>query len=338
MPKTINGIFGEIVDFENLYRGFKLASKGKRNTSEVINYAKNLEENIINTQNHLIWHTYRPKSYTEFYVFDPKKRLIQAPDFYDRVVHHALVNVIEPILDNKFIHDSYACRCNKGTHKAVLRVHQFQNNLKAKSCNFYVLKADISKYFQNIDIDILKSFLRRSISCKDTLWLIDTLLGDKTKGLPIGALTSQLFANVYLNYLDHYIKDDLGIKFYVRYMDDFIVLHNDKLFLRNLLKDINIFLKERLRLTLNSKTQILSMSQGIDFCGYRIWPTHILPRKRNVKRFRKNIKILKKLYNEGKIDLDYIKPRIASFLGYMKHCKNYTTLKYIFSNFVLQKE
>jgi len=337
MPKTHNNLYPKVCDFGNIYDAFLKARKGKRYRNDVLMFSSRLEENLIDIQNNLIWKTYSPLPFREFYVHDPKKRLIQAPAFRDRVVHHALCNVIEPLFERKFIYDSYACRRGKGTHTAVARLQRFMRKLRRNYDNFYVLKADISQYFPSINHSILMNIIQRTIRCKDTLWLIETIVSQTDQGLPIGALTSQLFANVYLNELDHHIKDQLGVKYYMRYMDDFVIAHPDKKYLKRLLCDIQDFLTTKLALRLNPKTRIYPYTHGVDFAGYRTWPTHILPRKRNVKRARRMFRKLMKDYARNIIDLDYIKPRLMSFLGYMKHCDGYTTLHHILSEFVLKR-
>jgi retron-type reverse transcriptase len=337
MPKTHNNLYPKVCDFGNIYDAFLKARKGKRYRNDVLMFSSRLEENLIDIQNNLIWKTYSPLPFREFYVHDPKKRLIQAPAFRDRVVHHALCNVIEPLFERKFIYDSYACRRGKGTHAAVARLQRFMRKLRRNHGNFYILKADISQYFPSINHSILMNIIQRTIRCKDTLWLIETIIFQTDQGLPIGALTSQLFANVYLNELDHFIKDQLGVKYYLRYMDDFVIAHPDKKYLKRLLCDIQDFLITRLALKLNPKTRICPYAQGVDFAGYRTWPTHILPRKRNVKRAKRMFKKLMKDYALGIIGLGYIKPRLMSFLGYMKHCDGYTTLHHILSEFVLKR-
>ncbi len=278
-----------------------------------------------------------PGKYRQFYVYDPKKRLISAPPFEDRIVHHALVNVVEPLFERRFIYDSYACRKEKGVHKAVLRLQSFLRRAKRHSNRVFVLKADISKYFPSIDHNVLISILKRTIGDRRAMWLCERIIKHKCvnsegKGIPVGALTSQLFANVYLDQLDHFIKDRLGVKFYVRYMDDFIILAGTKAYLWNVLEKIKGFL-ERLKLKLNPKTSVFPAERGVDFAGYRTWATHILPRKRNVKKFRRKAKWMMKAYALGKIDLSYIKPRLMSFLGYMKHCYSNTTVRFVLEEF-----
>lgn len=341
MPKTFSGIYKKIYYFQNLHAAYLKARRCKRYRQEVLKFTANLEENLIAIQNELIWKLYKPLPFRDFYVFDPKERLIQAPAFRDRIIHHALCNLIEPLFDKKFIYDSYACRAYKGTHRAIMRAQKFMQKAKREHGNFYILKADISKYFPSINHAILKNIIRRTIACKDTLWLIDLIIDNKSEqecGLPIGALTSQLFANIYLNEFDHFMKEELSVKFYIRYMDDFIILHQSKDYLKHLLKEAELFLGCRLFLTLNRKTQIFPYKHGLDFCGYRIWTTHILPRKRNIKKAKKMLRKLSNKYKNGLADIDYIRPRLMSFLGYMKHCNGYNTLKYMLSEFVLSKK
>ena len=293
MPKTSNNLWCQIICFENLFEAYKEARKGKRYRNDVLNFSYNLEECLINIQNHLLWKTWRPGKFRSFYVYDPKKRLIQAPPFEDRVVHHALVRVIEPLFERKFIYDSYACRKGKGIHAATLRVQGFLRRAKRNwGERVYVLKADISKYFPSINHNKLIQIIGRTIKDKNALWLCERIIkncGYEVKGIPVGALTSQLFANIYLDQLDHYLKDDLGVKYYLRYMDDFVILGRAKSELRALLYRIEEFLVYELLLCLNPKTSISPAKRGVDFAGYRTWATHILPRKRNIKKPGKNL-------------------------------------------------
>lgn len=341
VPKTHNNLWPQITSFDNLYQAYMEARRGKRYQPDVLDFEWNLEENLIQIQNELIWHTWTSGRWREFYVYDPKKRLICAPPFRDRVVHHALVRTIEPLFERKFIFDSYACRKGKGIHAAVQRLQYFLRRAQRNWGRVYVLKGDVSKYFPSINHDRLLQILARTIRDRDVLWLCEQIVkqcGFTARGIPVGALTSQLFANVYLDRLDHYIKDNLGIKYYIRYMDDFIILGQSKQSLRNLLHEIETFLACELCLMLNPKTAISPASRGVDFCGYRTWATHILPRKRNVRRARKRFKWLAKAYAQGKVGLDYVRPRLMSFLGYMKHCASYVTLQNILKDFVLSKD
>ncbi|WP_457572467.1 reverse transcriptase domain-containing protein [Desulfovulcanus sp.] len=332
-------MWSQIVSWDNLLAAYMEARRGKRHQADVLEFKWSLEENLIQIQNELTWHTWIPGRWREFYVYDPKKRLICAPPFRDRVVHHALVRIIEPLFERKFIYDSYACRKRKGTHAAVQKLQSFLRRAKRNWGKVYVLKADVAKYFPSINHERLLYLLSRTIRDKEVLWLCRAILDTHTpKGIPVGALTSQLFANIYLNHLDHFIKNDLSIKYYVRYMDDFVILGHSKQTLRDLLYQVETFLVCELCLMLNPKTSIFPAYRGVDFAGYRIWATHILPRKRNVRKARKKLKQLAMAYTQGEIGLDYVRPSLMSFLGYMKHCASYVTLRSILKNFTLNKK
>lgn len=343
MPVTHNNLWGQIVNFENFFSAFTAAARGKRYKTSVLSYRRNLEDNIINAINQLTWKEWEPSRYREFYIHDPKKRLISAPPFKDRVVHHALVQVITPLFERKFIADSFACRAGKGTHAAKERVEAFAAAAFRNWGEYYVLKADISGFFYNIDRQVLLELIRRTISDRDVLWLIRRIVecdGDD-KGIPIGALTSQLFANIYMNELDHYVKDCRGVKMYARYMDDFVIIHKDKAYLQGLLVDIRRFLTDRLKLELNPKTGIFKSGRGgchaVDFCGYRIWPDHTKPRKRTVKVARKRLKKLSDRYFHGEITLGKLSSSVMSFLGYMKHCSGAFSMESVLASFRVKR-
>lgn len=320
--KTYGDLYPRICDFDNIHLAYLKARRNKRYKQEVLRFSSRLEENLIDIQNHLAWKTYQPSQYKYFTIYEPKQRLIAALPFRDRVVHHALCNLIEPIFERSMIHDSYACRRGQGVLSGVLRMSRFLRDASRRWERVYCLKADISKFFPSIDHAILKGIIRKKIACPDTLRLIDTIIDstETDRGLPIGSLTSQLWANVYLNELDHFIKETLRVRYYIRYMDDFVLLNDDKRCLKAMLSDITDFLGGRLRLTLNAKTQIFPIRpRCIDFLGYRIWPEYRLLRKANVRRTRRKFKKLMRLYREGKIGLEDIRPAIASWIGHAKH-------------------
>lgn len=340
MTKTYGNLYATICNFDNIYKAYKDTCKNKRYTHEKLEFENNLEGNLIEIQNLLIYKQWQSDGWREFWVYDPKKRLISAPSFKDRVVHHSLVRVVEPLFESKFIFDSYACRKGKGTHAAVLRTIDFLRRARRNYGSFYILKCDISKYFKSINHNILKNIIHRTIRCKDTLWLMDKIIdagASDRVGVPIGALTSQLLANIYLNELDHFVKDKLRVKYYVRYMDDFIVIHNDKQYLWSLFDAVEEFVSCQLLLKLNDKSCLFKFTRGVDFCGYRMWPSYVLPRKRNVKRARNKLKKLARLYSLGLSNLDDVKAVLMSFLGYMEHCCGYTTTKHILRDLALKR-
>jgi retron-type reverse transcriptase len=247
--------------------------------------------------------------------------------FRDRVVHHALCNIIEPIFEGSFIFDSYACRKGKGIHAASKRLTQFTRRARNKwGSSFYCLKADISKFFPTVKHQILSSILRKKVACAETIWLMEEILfsaGDRDDhsscGLPIGNLTSQLWANVYLNELDHFVKEILGVKFYIRYMDDIIILDHYKKYLSGIMNQIKSFLEERLSLRLNEKTSIFPIGQGIDFVGYRTWPDFKLIRKSSIKRIKTRLKKMAGLVSRGTLGVEVARASLASWIGYCTH-------------------
>lgn len=339
MPRRYGDLWDRVVAFDNIERSYRAAAKNKRYRNDVLKYAANLEENIINTQNLLVWHQWKPGPMRSFWVNDPKPRFIQAPPFSDRVVHHALVSVVEPVFERKMIEDSYACRKGKGVHAARRRAQEYIRMAKREWGKVYVLKADISKYFPSINHDVLFRMFTRTIKDRNVLWLARQIIyksGYKNRGIPVGALTSQLEANIYLTLFDHWIKDELGIRYYVRYMDDFMILSRSKSILRELLHEIEAYLVVELSLALNPKTTIVP-ARGVDFCGYRIWPTHTLPRKRNLKKVRRRFRAMSNMYASGRVDLNYVHARVASFLGYMKYCDGYRTTKSVLDELVLKR-
>lgn len=320
--KRLNGLYEQIYDFANLERAYKKARRCKRYRNEVLRYSANLEENLINLQNHLIWHTYRQGTYRMFYVYEPKKRLISALPFPDRVAQHAVNNILEPLIDRRFYFHSYACRKDKGMHKASEVLSRWIYNLSFDGVPLYAIKADIHHYFQSIDHDRLKRALRRIIKDAEVLELLGRIIdsgGENGKGIPVGNLTSQLFANLFLDALDKYVKETLRAKYYIRYMDDFVILSPDKGFLRDALRKIEVFLASELGLLLNPKTTILNCKNGVDFCGYRHWPDHKKVRKSSIRRMRRTIKA----FRNGKIDAERFNKCLQSWLGHIQHADTY---------------
>lgn len=343
--KRFGKLYEQITSFENLYLASKKARKGKRLNNNVMRFEENLESELIKIQEELLCKTYLPGRYKEFTIYERKKRKISAAPYRDRVVHHALCNIIEPIFEKTFISDSYACRKGRGTHKAVDRFTEFCRK------NNYVLKMDIRKYFPSIDHEILFEKIKRKIKCKDTLWLAKTIIdssnpqepvydyfpGDdlfdpfrRRKGIPIGNLTSQFFANIYLNDLDHYIKEELKCKFYIRYVDDLVVFDNDKIRLWQVKDQIKKFLlKDRLKVH-HTKTFVSPVAIGIDYMGYKVFPTHRRMRKDTSMRFIRNLQKMKRFYKLGLIGWDKINASVQSWLGHAKHADTYGLRRSIF--------
>lgn len=317
--RTVNNLYERIYSFENLHAAYMKARRGKRYKDEVLEFTRNLEENLITMQNKLMHGTYRPSRYNEFIITDPKERLILALPFGDRVVHQAICNVIEPVFEATFIKDSYACRKGKGTLAGVKRVEYFVKRNTRDLENIFCLKMDIQKYFYSIDHSVLKSLIRRKIRCARTLRLLDIII-DSTDdpGIPVGNLTSQLFANIYLNYLDHFIKEVLRIKYYARYMDDMVIVYPDKMQLWLWLIEIRMFIEGKLKLQLNKKTSVFNIKRGIDFLGYRQFPGFRILRKRVMVR---NIRKFKK-FSRAEVNVIRINKSYASLQGLCLHCNS----------------
>ena len=325
MARTYDHLYPRICAIDNIHLAYLKARRNKRYRRDVLEFSSNLETRLIDLHNRLTWKTYRTGPYKFFSVYEPKERLIAALPFEDRVVHHALCNIIEPLFERGFIHDSFACRTGRGVHQGVLRTTDFLRRAERKWGRVYCLKADIRKFFPNIDHDALKRIIRRKIACADTLAMTDEIIdhaGDV--GIPIGNLTSQLWANVYLDQLDHFIKDALGETFYIRYMDDFIILDGDKGRLRGLLAEIEGYLDNVLKLTLNAKTQIFPVGpRSVDFLGYRIRSQYRLLRKPNVRRMRRRLKKLAGQARAGEMTWAAFRPHLASWLGYCRYADSY---------------
>lgn len=334
MAKTYSNIYPEIYSFEALHAAYIRARRGRRDRKEVQQFELDLEGNLIQLQNELIWDMYRTGRYRHFIVNEPKERMVAALPFRDRVLQHSLVSVIEPIWERRFIHDSYACRPGKGTHRGADRAEAMIRRVKREHGHVYVLKADISKYFYSIDHAVLKTQVRRRIRCRRTLTLIDRIIDSTATpgeahpvGLPIGNLTSQLFANVYLHELDEFVKHDLREKNYLRYMDDFLIAHHDKAHLHRIRAKIEKFLWDRLRLKTNAKTQVFPVGErhgrAVDFLGYRIWTTHRRIRKSSISRISRTLKKLRKRYAAGTVGLAKIRESVMSWIAHASHAETF---------------
>ena len=328
--KRYGCLFEDMSSFENLLLAFKQAIQGVGKKYYSLKYWANLESNLFKLQKELKTENYQPNDYRYFKIYKPKERTIAVADFEDRVVHNAIVNILEPIYEKSFIYNSYATRKNKGTHKAIQKAQSYLKN------NFWYFKTDIKKYFDSIDHNILNSILKRKIKDKKLLILIEKIItngGDNGKGLPIGNLTSQFFANVYLDKLDHYLKDNLGIKYYIRYMDDFVVLSENKEYLKKLRKKIKEFLANNLKLQLKAKaTFINSRTNGLPFLGTRIFTGTIRVKKENLERSINKIKLRERQYQTDKISEEKLQQSVNSIIAHLQNYNSYNLRKDIFSD------
>lgn len=297
--------------------------QGKLKKIEVEEFEFNLESNLFAVQQELRNKTYSPKAYSFFYVRDPKLRPIHKASVRDRVVFQAVSRILYHSFDRQFIYDTYACRFDKGNHKGVRRLEEF---IRKASRNYhrpvFILKCDVRKFFYNIDHAILLELVRPKVADPDALDLIQKIIGSfcvqPCKGLPLGNVTSQLFANVYLNEFDQYVKHVLKEKYYIRYCDDFVIVGTDYEHLNSLISKTDYFLQTRLRLSLHpKKVEIRKLSQGIDFLGYVILPNYRILRTTTKRRMIRRV----------------CQDNVHSYLGLLRHCKGYRleqTIKSLF--------
>ncbi len=311
-------MFSKIISLENLFKAYYKFRKGKRSKLAVAEFEIFLEENIYQIHKTLKNGTYKHKKYYSFKISDPKPRIIHSARVEDKIIHQAIFQIIEPIFEKAFIFDSYSSRKNKGHHKACKRLEHF---VKKESDNYkincYALKLDIKKFFNSMDHKILFNIIQQKISDKKALMLIEKIICSYNfqlgKGLPLGNVTSQLFANIYLNLLDHFIKEKLEQKYYIRYSDDFIIIKNNDDF-EKIFNQIKMFCINNLKLSLkNVNLSIRKLNQGFDFLGFVILPHHRILRLKTKKRLLKNIN----------------KNNINSYLGLLKHCSSYKFIKKI---------
>lgn len=342
MPKKFRNLYGSICSFENLYSAYLKARRGKRYSPDCLTFSAHLERNLIELRRELSELTYHTGEYRFFTVYEPKEREIAALPFRDRVVHHALMNVIGPIFEPRFYEHSYACRPEKGTHRGVDYLQRCLR-IVARSGPVCFLKCDVRHYFPSIRHDILLDQLWRHIDCNLTRWLITEIIESTgttgedgmQRGLPIGNLTSQSFANVYLAPLDQFIKHELRVRWYIRYVDDWIIVGNGRVELQQFKKIIAEFIADNLDLQLHPKSNVMPIAQGVNFLGYRIWPTHRLLRKSSVVRMRRKLKVLKKKYHAGELSFNEVNPIVQSWIGHAGHANTYNLRKRLFNEFVL---
>jgi retron-type reverse transcriptase len=350
--KRLDGIWETVTSFANLLQAYRNARRGKRTKPGVAEFGLNLERELLALQRSLHEGTYQPGSYRLFTIYERKPRVIAAAPFCDRVVHHAVMQVIEPELDRTFISDSYACRKGKGVHAAVDRYQAWAQSYR------YVLKFDIQQYFPSIDHDLLKEKLRRRIKDGRVLDLLDCIIEsspqsttephyfpgdnlltplDRRTGIPIGNLTSQFFANLYLDDFDHYIKQVLKVRPYLRYVDDMVVLDHDKV----RLAEICAAVRERLateRLCLHPrKAHISPVADGLNLLGYLVYPARRRLRSDNGHRFARKFRHMAKAYRTGRLEWAKVAASTQSWIGHAQHADTEGLRRVIFSQVVFTR-
>lgn len=334
--KTYKKLYTQIADFSHLYTSWRKARRGKRYKPAAAAFERELDAQLTLLYQELSDEKWQPGGYRSFTVHEPKRRKISAAPFRDRVVHHALVSVIEPIYERKFIFDSYANRVGKGTHKALDRCTHFMRRFS------YVLQCDIQQFFPAIDHLILKEVLGHTIACQPTLRLCDKIIDsglgvlaeeyemryfpgddlfayDRPRGLPIGNLTSQFWANVYMNELDQFVKHRLQCRGYIRYVDDFLLFANDKLTLHQWREQIIAFLQS-LRLTLHeSRAQLRPVGQGIPFLGFTVYPDYRRLKRIRGIAYRRHLRTLWQKYQTREITQQQGHASVMAWLGHVRH-------------------
>lgn len=328
----ISNLFSRIADKDNLYLAHINAKKGKTHYTDVKIVSNDIDKYVSLLHDQLVSHTFHTSAYRIKTIYEPKERNIYIlPYFPDRIVHHAIMQVTQPIFDKMFIYDLYSAIPGKGLHAGHERIRKF---LKDRQHTKYCLKFDISKFYPSINHEILYNQIQSKIKCKDTLWLFRDIIYSIGGGanLPIGNYLSQYLSNLYLNGFDHWLKEDMQIKYYVRYCDDGIILHEDKEFLKYLLIDIQSYFENELKLTLNPKTRIIHVDkQGIDFLGYRDFREYSLLRKSSDRRFKARIKEFER--NPHKYNPEHIVSSIMSMYGWAMHGDTHNLLsKYLYDN------
>lgn len=329
--KTYRNLYQNIISIENLFIALKRARKGKTKKTYVLEFEQNLQRNILELHEELKNETYQPESLKTFILRDPKTRKISKSAFRDRIVHHAIVNVLEPIFDKTFISDSCANRKGKGNLYALRRFDEFKRKVSGNGnlasgrfdSNYvkgYCLKADIRHYFDTVNHNLLLDILIKKIDDEHAINLIRKVLNNfdskiAGKGMPLGNLTSQFFANVYLNELDYFVKHELKAKYYIRYVDDFALLHESKEQLGIWKERINIFLRDKLELELHpDKSKVIPLSKGVDFVGFRNLYHFRLLRRRNIGNMERKVFLFKQ-------DMTSKETLVESFKGWKAYAR-----------------
>ena len=346
--KEVDMEYEIMYNFDRLYEAYKKCRRGKMQKTEVMAFELNLSEELVKLQGELKSKTYQIGAYYKFTIYDPKKREIQALPFRDRIVQHNLCdNILAPLMERHLIYDNSACRKGKGTHFAMDRLSGFFRDYYIKyGDKGYILKCDVHKYFDSIDHKVLKTKLMKIVKDRDVFDLLERIVDsyEKTpgKGLPMGNQTSQWFALYYLDGLDRVVKEKYRMKYYTRYMDDCILLCQDKEELKQCLSAMQYYVEEELNLQFNEKTQLTAMKDGVDYLGFRFYLTDtgkVIRRLRtkSKRRWKRRLKKIKRQYREDEISLEEITRSVASYRGHLKHGHTYRLQKKVFYDFVLTK-
>jgi len=327
-------LFDKIVDQKNMEKAYKQSQRGPgKYKLEAIEFAKDQTYNLAKLKQSLVDETYSFGKYTRFIIYEPKKRIIYAPTYKDKIVQLSVNNILKEVYYPCFINDSFACIDNKGTHKCVDRISYF---MRKAAWDFgddaYIIKVDIKKFFYTIDREILKSIFPKKIKCKKTLRLLYRIIDSANKidplGIPLGNTLSQIGANIYMNKLDQFCKRHLGLKYYVRYADDVVAIVKNSEEAKRILGLMTSFLKEELHLDINLyKTKIFPISQGVNTVGFKIYKTHRLLRNESKKRIKRKVKKMRALILDGKLTVEKAEQMLNSWLGHAKHGDSYNFIE-----------
>lgn len=348
-------IFEEFVTFENVYDGYLLARRDKRYRPEVLRYSAYLEENIINTVNLLAWKMYQPGTPRPFYEWYPKKRLIHAAPFSDRVVNCAAYNVLWPIYAKSFYEHSYGSIPGRGQLAAVQTLMNWMQMLSSKNGDWCIGKMDLAKFFFRIPIDIQMREMTRPLDDPDMSWFLEVAIRSdgrpfglpleftdvataeriSGRGMAVGSLISQTTANVVLTPVDHYIKRVMRVPYYIRYMDDMLILMPSKTECWEAIAEIDDHLQENYGLQLNGKTAVMPLGTGVEFIGRMVWPGRSSLRKSTSLAMKRHLRYVMEYYSTGELDFEYCESVIMSYLGLMKHCDCKDLLEKTLDDFVL---
>lgn len=350
MPKRHKHLFEQVVSLENLFAAARKAMRGKRGKAPVARCFAELEKAVVGVRDDLLAGIWQPGRYFYFTITDPKEREVAAAPFRDRIVHHALVRVLEPIFDKRFIKDSYACRSGKGTHAGLARAHRFTKRYR------YCLKCDIRKYFPNIDHGLLRRQIERAVGDRQVLDIIDRILAshvegitqewltsddlfsvvERPRGLPIGNLTSQFFANIHLHPLDLFVKHNLRVRGYLRYVDDFLLFGDDRSALKAQGQCVREYVKT-LRLSIHpDKFRLTATDQGVDFVGFVVFPDgRVRLRDDNVRRFVRRFRRQAWCVRTGRMQLDDLQQRTRSWIAHASHAQSRQLRRKIFCDIEL---
>lgn len=309
----IGKLYERICSLENLQLADKMARKGKKSQPSVRLHDRNSEANIIDLREMLVNKTYRTSPYTTFKIYEPKEReIFRLPYFPDRICHHAIMNILEPIFVSVFTADTYSCIKGRGIHGAANAVKKALRDVPGTN---YCLKLDIKKFYPSIDHGVLKDLLRRKFKDQDLLWLMDEII-DSAEGLPIGNYLSQYLANFFLTPFDHWLKEVKRIQYYFRYADDIVILSQSKNHLHQLRLDIDNYLSSRLKLSVKENWQVFPVDdRSIDFVGYRFYHSHTLLRKTIKQNFARMLARRPRMAS------------IVSYMGWLKHCNSGNLIK-----------